>query len=196
MAGDTWVFGYGSLVSPASLATTIERTVAPADVAVATLHGYGRRWNYGAGRLQCSWTLDGVEVDDGVMVALGLVRSEHESCNGVAFKVTPTELEHLDRRERNYDRTDITDLITLDDPVPGVATASPSGATFVTYVPRAGAIEHYETARDAGRAAIRQSYWDLVLDAFETLGGTHPERYATTPQPDVPVVEMTWNIVG
>ncbi len=45
MSDHAWVFGYGSLVSPASMATTIGRSVAPADVAVAHLDGYGRRWN-------------------------------------------------------------------------------------------------------------------------------------------------------
>jgi cation transport regulator ChaC len=39
VSGHAWIFGYGSLVSPASMATTIGRTVAPTDVAVAHLDG-------------------------------------------------------------------------------------------------------------------------------------------------------------
>jgi dephospho-CoA kinase len=191
---ETWVFGYGSLVSPVSLATTIGRVVDPVDVAVATLAGFGRRWNYGAKHVRAQWTHDGVDVSDGVMVALGLEASPAETCNGVLVRVTEDDLVRLDRRERDYDRTDVTDQITVGDPVTGIATASPKGARFVTYVPRSSAVERYLAARDAQRAAIRQSYWDLVRDAFDELGGDHAVRYATTLAPDVPVVEMTWSV--
>ena len=210
MRDETWVFGYGSLVSPDSLATTIGRVVDPSDVAVATLTGYGRRWNYGAKHVRAAWTHDGVEVSDGVMVALGIESSADESCNGVLVRVTGDDLLRLDRRERDYDRTDVTELITVHDAVAGIATAvlpqrsplprgqgdhsAPTGSRFVTYVPRPTAVERYEAARDARRAAIRQSYWDLVFDAFHVLGGDHSARYATTPAPDVPVVEMTWSV--
>lgn len=187
---DTWVFGYGSLVSPSSLATTIGRVVEPADVAVAELTGFGRRWNYGAAGVRGSWADGENTVDDGVMVALGLVPAD-EACNGVAVRVTPDELDRLDARERHYDRTDVTECITLLPPVDGVADASPTAVRFVTYVPRADAIERYEHARDARRAAIRQDYWDLVDHAFAALGTDHLARYRRTPAPDVPVVTMT-----
>lgn len=194
MAAETWVFGYGSLVSPASLATTIGRVVDPPDVAVATLSGFGRRWNYGAKHVRAEWTHEGVAVSDGVMVALGLESSPAESCNGVLVRVTEDDLRRLDRRERDYDRTDVTERVTVTEPVAGIATASPTGVRFVTYVPRRSAVDRYEIARDVGRAAIRQSYWDLVREAFTVLGGDHAARYAATPAPDVPIVEMTWSV--
>ncbi len=176
-----WVFGYGSLVSPTSLAATIGRPVAEHDVAVAHLDGYGRRWNYGAKHVRGAWTHEGRVVTDGIMVALGLVSSP-ESCNGVIVRVTTDELALLDRRERDYDRTDVSDLVSCDV-VPG--------GTIVTYVPRASAVERYETARDEHRAAVRRPYWELVSDAFEALGAQHAALYALTPAPDVPVVDMT-----
>ena len=74
MSTDTWVFGYGSLVSPTSLATTIGRHVAPDDVTVAHLHGYGRRWNYGSLHLRGDWRHDDVDVRQGVVISLGLDR--------------------------------------------------------------------------------------------------------------------------
>lgn len=195
-AASSWVFGYGSLVSPASMARTIGRVVDPSEVAVALLDGYGRRWNYGAGQVQCTWTEGARTIDNGVMVALGLESSSNESVNGVAVLVDNDDLSGLDRRERNYDRTDITDLIRFDAPVPGVATAVPTGLRVVTYVPRQSAVERYLAARDEGRAAIRQDYWDLVDDAFATLGDDHLARYRSTPTPDVPVVDMTWSLIS
>ena len=92
MSSDTWVFGYGSLVSPASLASTIGRQVAPDDVAAAHLHGYGRRWNYGSLHLRGDWHHDGIDVDQGVVISLGLVDADGEHCNGVAVRVTAEEL--------------------------------------------------------------------------------------------------------
>jgi dephospho-CoA kinase len=184
----TWVFGYGSLVSPASMATTIGRTAASSDVMVAHLDGYGRRWNYGSMHLRGDWRHDGADITQGLVVSLGLVVSDSETCNGVIVRVTADELARLDWRERDYERTDVSDLIRLDG---GSVTDR-----VVTYVPRPSAIERYETARDERRAGIRQSYWELVHAAFDELGGDHLARYAATPAPDVPVVDMTVSMLG
>jgi dephospho-CoA kinase len=187
VSGDAWIFGYGSLVSPASMATTIGRTVAATDVAVAHLDGYGRRWNYGSLHLRGDWHHGGIEVTQGLVVSLGLVASESESCNGVIVRVTAEELAMLDWRERDYERSDVSDLIRLD--------GDPIGERVMTYVPRSSAIERYEHARDLGRAGIRQSYWELVQRAFGELGDDHLERYAATPAPDVPVVDMVLSML-
>lgn len=193
MNTDTWVFGYGSLVSPASLATTIGRNVEATDVVAAHLHGYGRRWNYGSLHLRGDWRHDEIDVQQGVVISLGVVPSGGERCNGVAVRVTADELAQLDWRERDYERTDVTDLIVTDvlD-----ADLDLAGCRVVTYVPRQSAIERYEAARDAGCAAIRRSYWDLVGQAFADLGDDHSTTYATTPAPDVPVLEMSLSVLG
>ncbi len=183
MADDTWVFGYGSLVSPASMATTIGRPVVGDDIAIAHLDGYGRRWNYGSLHLRGDWHHEGVRVEQGLVVSLGLVEADSETCNGVIVRVSSDELAQLDWRERDYERTDVSDLIRLDDD----RRAGP----VMTYVPRPSAIERYESARDGQRAGIRLSYWELVSAAFDDLGGEHLARYRGTPAPDVPVVDMT-----
>ena len=111
----TWIFAYGSLVSPASLASTIGRTITPgAGMHVVELAGYGRRWNYGSKVLRGDWTTDdGREVTGGLVVSLGVVESPEESINGVIFAVDEAELADLDSRERAYDRVDVTEQITL-----------------------------------------------------------------------------------
>ena len=43
------------------------------------------------------------------MVSLGLIASDAESCNGVIVRVTAEELAMLDWRERDYERTDVSD---------------------------------------------------------------------------------------
>ena len=192
----TWVFGYGSLVSPVSLAATIGRTIEPHDLVVSHLSGYGRRWNYGSMHLRGDWHHDGVLVRRGLVVSLGLVVADDETCNGVAVRVSDDELAKLDWRERDYERTDVTDSVVADAAVTGTAISDPfAGARVVTYVPRPSAIERYEQARDDRRAAIRRTYWNLVDEAFTRLGGDHPERYAATPAPDVPVADISLDII-
>lgn len=184
--GATWVFGYGSLVDPDSLGTTLQRPVTVGDDFVeAELAGWGRRWNYGVGHVTGSWRSSGGElVTDGVIVALGLVASATERTNGIVARVTPEELAYLDHRERDYDRVDVTDGVTIALPRIGVDRV-------VTYVPRSSAIERYEAARDAGRAGIRSSYWGLVDAAFAVLGHDRLSRYrSSTPAPDIPVVAV------
>ncbi len=188
MSADWWVFGYGSLVSPTSLASTIGRQVATDDISAAHLHGYGRRWNYGSLHLRGDWRHNDIDVYQGVVISLGLVLAEGERCNGIAVRVTEEELAQLDWRERDYERTDVTDRIEADPALVGGA--------IVTYVPRPSAVERYEAARDESRAAIRRSYWDLVSQAFADLGDSHSATYAATPAPDVPVLDMTLSLLG
>ena len=181
----TWVFGYGSLVAPESMARTLERPVDPTNGwRVARLVGFGRRWNYGSMVLRGNWHHDGAHVRDGQVVSLGLAASPAEWCNGTVVLVDDDELARLDWRERDYERTDVTDLVSVE----GDAPAGP----VVTYVPRPSAIERYEAGRDAGRAAVRREYWDLVHDAFARLGDHHLAHLVDhTPPPDVPVVDVT-----
>ena len=186
MTGSTWVFGYGSLVSPVSMAITIGRIVElSTDVAVAHLDGYGRRWNYGSLHKRGDWHDGDVEITRGLVVSLGLKAAATESCNGVAVRVTADELAQLDWRERDYERTDVTDQIRLEGPA--------INGRIVTYVPRASAIDRYERARDDGRAAIERRYWDLVHRAFDELGAGHREHFSRTPDPDIPVVDILIN---
>jgi cation transport regulator ChaC len=178
-----WVFGYGSLVSPESFAETVGRPLQPGvDFHEATLTGYGRRWNYGV-QHTVGRHVDSPHIDR-TIVALGIVPASGEAVNGVVGRVDERELAALDRRERHYDRVDVTRRVT-------VATSTPHSQPIVVYVPRGEAIAHYEVARDLGLAAIEQRYWDLVDQAFAALGEAAHARYLeTTPAPDVPVLPL------
>lgn len=185
----TWIFGYGSLVSPASLASTIGRTVTiDHDLHVAELSGYRRAWNYGSEVLRGDWVDDdGKATIGGLVVSLGIVVAHGHSINGVVFELDDEELADLDWRERAYDRVDVTERITLIDRSAAVRLDDP----IAVYVPRPAAIARYEQHRDAGTAGIRRSYWDVVDAAFVVLGDHHAEWYRRTPAPDVPVVDIT-----
>ena len=109
-----WVFGYGSLVDPSSFGATIGRELRPGiDFLEAELVGFGRRWNYGVLHASASGPGPGGITIDYTLVALGVVRAEDESVNGVVGWVEEDELALLDRRERHYDRVDVTDRTTV-----------------------------------------------------------------------------------
>lgn len=181
-----WVFGYGSLVSPASFGATLGRELRLGrDVLEAEVDGYGRRWNYGVMHTEGTSVDDDGAIRTWTIVALGVVPAEGERVNGVVTWVDDAELARLDRRERHYDRVDVTSRVVVDGA--SERLASP----VVTYVPRAEAQRHFELAREAGRAAIERRYWDLVDGAFAALGPDRHARYhATTPGPGVPVIEL------
>lgn len=180
-----WVFGYGSLVDPASFGQTLGRPLElDVDVFPAELTGFGRRWNYGVLHVTGRTTDDDGVESERTIVALGIVPAPEETVNGVVAWVSDEELVALDLRERHYDRVDVTGAVTVD-------TELPLRGGVAVYVPRNEAIAHYERARRAGTAAIEQRYWDLVDLAFANLGDEHHDRYRrTTPAPDVPVLEV------
>jgi cation transport regulator ChaC len=182
-----WVFGYGSLVSPASFGRTLGREPRPGhDVFEAELAGFGRRWNYGVMHTTASWADGDGRSHDRTIVALGVVPSVEESINGVIGWVGADELPALDRRERTYDRVDVTHAVSA------VGGGAAVDGPVMVYVPRRAAIEHYERARDTGTAAIEERYWNLVDAAFRALGPDHHARYhATTPAPDIPILPLT-----
>ena len=181
-----WIFGYGSLVDPSSFGATIGRAFRPGvDFFEAELAGFGRRWNYGV--MHSVGSVLGPEdtMVDYTIVALGIVRAANESVNGVVGWVAENELALLDRRERHYDRIDVTADATVHD-------AGDFAGEVAVYFPRPEAVAHYERARDAGRAAIEQRYWDLVDHAFAKFGADALTRYRrTTPAPDVPIMPLT-----
>jgi cation transport regulator ChaC len=179
-----WVFGYGSLVSPASFGHTLGRALRPGvDFHEAEIAGYGRRWNYGVASVRGESDEPDGSIREWTIVALGVVAAADETVNGVIGWVDDAELVALDRREQQYDRVDVTDLATVH--------GTRVRGTIVTYVPRREPQERYETARDRGEAAVERRYWDLVDGAFGDLGADRRERYrATTPDPDIPIVAM------
>jgi cation transport regulator ChaC len=173
------VFGYGSLVSPASAAETLGRPVEPIP---ARLHGWRRRWTICRDNLAAEKTF---ALADGSLppYVLGLNLEPDPDCaaNGVLIELTEEEADRLDLREMRYDRTDVSGAATLSG-------GAPFEHTVITYVAKP---ERYAPSPPPG-AVVMATYMSTVEAAFAALGDGELERFhATTDPPPVEAVEAT-----
>ncbi len=86
---------------------------------------------------------------------LSIVPAAGECVEGVAFAVTDEELAALDRRERNYDRREVTHLIEGD-----------VGDRIWAYFGSADGRRRLADARRSGTAVVARGYLDTVPNAI------------------------------
>jgi hypothetical protein len=103
--------------------------------------------------------------------------------NGVCLPVDDATLEQLDRRERNYDRTDVSDR---------VASGAPDGVRVWAYVGSPAARERLAEGLRTGTAVIDAGYVRTVEAGFAALGAGELASVRRSLDPgDLPVVELT-----
>jgi len=103
-----------------------------------------------------------------------------ESVSGVLFKVDSQQLEKLDSRERNYNRIDITQSLSIKI----------AGRAWV-YIGKREAESRYKSGLADGSAVISQSYYEVVYNAYLTRGEHVAADYLrTTDAPSVPLMDL------
>lgn len=198
----TWIFGYGSLVDLGRLAPFLGRELAPKDVAFGHLHGYRRAWNLATdNRLDLpgyKMYLDPVtgERPEVFVTFLNLRRvapsgvgpqgnGSEQRVNGVAFRVTPKELQKIRDRERNYRLTEVTESWRAEErgrELPG---------RLLTSLGKPEALARFHEGWATQRAVIRTSYRQIVHEAFRQRSEAWWSQYrATTDSPAVPEREL------
>ena len=172
------VFGYGSLVSRASVAETLGHDAAP-PVPVR-LAGWRRRWSLVRDNARAEKgfaPIDGDAFD--FCLGLNLERApeatEGEWPNGALIELTAAELDRLDLRELRYDRVEVTDAVR------------PEGGPLefdevFAYIAKATNFR----AQPPPRSVVLASYLRACESAFEELGSDELVRFARTTEP-VPV---------
>jgi len=182
---DTFVFGYGSLLPRSRPGIRCDLREHRREWGVAmknrvTVPGYKYYMDRETG-----------ERPD-VFVAFLNIRPEAGAhVNGVAFAVDPGELLALDRRERNYRRRDVTELI--EGEVPGRVYAyvgSPSGRRRLARGVAAGTAIVTQEYLDGVRADFA-AYGPQVLAEFEAT--TDPLGLPVRPLLRVAVAEDTYS---
>jgi cation transport regulator ChaC len=100
--------------------------------------------------------------------------------NGVCLPVDAAVLEALDRRERNYERTDVSDRVQA------------GGARVWAYIGMAAARERLAEGRRTATAVIDAGYVRTVQTGFAALGAEELALVRASLAPgDLPVVELT-----
>lgn len=155
------VFGYGSLAGATGLHDRI-----------AVLHGRRRAWGVAMDNREAipgyKRYVDAHGAHPAVHVAfldLVVAARDDDAVNGVCRPVTPQQLAALDARERNYERVDVTDLVT-DAP----------GRVW-TYVGSAAGRARLAAGRADGTAVVCRAYRDAVLTGFARLGPHELTRF-------------------
>jgi dephospho-CoA kinase len=156
------VFGYGSLAGELSTA----------GGEVAGLRGRRRIWGVAADNEHAipgykRYLLRSDGSAPAVFVAfLDLVEDPDGVVNGVVAPVDATAIAELDRRERNYDRVEVTAVI--DSP--------PDGRVW-TYVGSAAGRARFGEGARRDRVVVAHDYVESVRAAFRRLGDDEYERF-------------------
>ena len=169
-----FVFGYGSLA---------------ADLAgghPAQLRGWRRHWGvamdnrvdlpgYKHYRLRSDGSRPAVCV-----AFLDVVADEGARTTGRCVAVARGELPAIDRRERNYDRVDVTAAVE----------GAPAGTVWA-YVGNDEGRDRLRRAHDAGLAVVSHDYLERTRAAFAALGAAALEEFELTAAVgDLPVWEL------
>ena len=168
------IFGYASLVSDYAGNGTLAR-----------LRGYRRFFGVATDNTEA---IPGYKMylrrSDGVRPAVFVAFVDihpdpDTTVNGLARQVDAGELELLDRRERNYDRVDVTaDIDGLEGRV-------------WTYRGCEEGRERLRRGRAQGRAVVSRDYMEKVREGFAHLGATEERAFAESSDlGDLPVWDL------
>jgi Gamma-glutamyl cyclotransferase, AIG2-like len=193
-----YVFGYGSLAGELLAGETVagEPTQAfpgdgAVDRAIALLRRRRRVWGVAADNEHAipgykRYLLRSDGSAPRVFVAfLDLVEDPACAVNGVLAPVDADALAGLDRRERNYDRVDVT-----------AAIDSPPDGRIWTYVGSPEGRARLVAGRREDRAVVARAYAESVHAAFRSLSAAEYERFLASsdldglPQLDLERVDL------
>jgi cation transport regulator ChaC len=185
VASIQYVFGYGSLLERGR-GSGVGHAPGVADLHPAELSGYRRTWNVAMDNSRTipgyKYYVDAVtgERRDWFVTFLNVVPDPRSSVNGVVFAVSDALLAELDRRERNYDRVEVSARVC----------PAREGRVWV-YAGSASAVRRFERGARAGRAAVAAEYRRRVIDDFAALGPEAVDRFERlTDPPPCPVLEL------
>lgn len=187
MYGDNFVFGYGSLTNVENLQKYLRRNLTPAlDYIFCGLRDFYRCWNIAMDNCldlpNYKYYVDRATGNRpaGFVTFLNICPHQGKTIIGILFRVSDEELNNLDRRERNYQRIDVTDAI--DTSIPGKAWV---------YIGLNEAEKRYQSGLQQHNAMIAQDYFNSIHTAYFLLGKKAFSNYiVTTEKPRVPMVNL------
>ena len=158
----SYVFGYGSLMNPASIQRTVAREVPRDTLIPAILRDYVRKWDL------VDWIRFEQDLSGTVVPAafLDVAQQPGREVNGILLALSEEELSRMDGREKNYDRVNISSLIE--------PRVSPDVFTYV------GKDIHTHPPSDT---CVPADYEALVLAGVREWGAAFEAQYHQTTLP-------------
>lgn len=156
-----YIFGYGSLINPQSIAKTLQEHLEDSSVEPTVLRDYERSWS-----IEDQVFIEGDTRREITMVFLNIKASKGAKCNGVVFPVNEKQLLDFDKRERRYNRVDVGHLVNPRKDIP-----------VYTYVGK----EPYITPPDT--AFVADIYEKIVEDGLALRGESFRSEYLATTVP-------------
>ena len=161
-----YIFGYGSLINPASISKTLGRKIQKEELIIGTLPNYRRTWTVPVKVKIPSYPNQ--EFYEALF--LDLTEMKGNSCNGVLIPIIESTLPDFDEREKQYERKKVT-----------VQTEQGSIDSFAYIAP-----SHKKTQK----GIILQKYLDLVKNAvFQYSLEFQKEYWKSTDQYPPTVIE-------
>lgn len=179
-----FVFAYGSLVRDLASGAGGREVPDALEPRVARLRDHRRAWNVA---MDNALTLPGykyyLDARDRSRPAvhvtfLNLLAAPGHLVNGILVPVEAAQLQELDRRERNYERREVTESIELAVPATG-----PTPARVWTYYGRPEACLRFAEGLRAGRAVIDRGYLESVRAGFAALAASALAEFERSTDP-------------
>ncbi len=182
-----FVFGYGSLVDKQRLAKFLHRDkLDKMPITFCRLKGYRRVWNVAMDNTvdiqNYKYYLDTItgERPNVYVTFLNIRPSPDDTIGGVLFRVSPADLELLDRRERNYQRIAVSKEIE-----PEVS------GTVWTYIGRLASEESFLQGLSQNTAVISRDYYQIAYHGYGSWGEEALRDYLnSTDKPDIPLRDL------
>lgn len=186
--GHVGMFGYGSLMSKKLIETGLLGESYDGPYLPAHLQGYQRSWSFVLPTTIPGYTPDGrfyksaIIVDGDTIVprnllSLNIRESPNTILNGVLYIVPLEDLPIYDSWELGYIRFEVTDLIQDYQVKGGPVYAYKAHPDFSA-----------EPTDDFTHNIIEQSYWEIILDAFDYWGEDFEKEYYQSTAPVSPEI--------
>jgi hypothetical protein len=185
-SGEAAIFGYGSLLSIASLERTLKQKYT-GPFLPASLPGWRRTWDVRQpNRAYYSETEDGRLYPDNILY-LNVTAHPDSVLNGIVCVVTLEQLFALDEREWMYDRPAVTK---------NVQDVRIIGGDVYLYVSRPEFV--IRDVKSPRTAAIRATYLEMVESGLSGLGSSFRTAYeqSTDPVPQHLVIDDRLDSAG
>lgn len=156
-----WIFGYGSLVADALGPDRYNDS--PWEW--TALLDHRRAWNVSMDNTHTEsdrkYYIDTAtgERPDLAVTFLNVYQAPGDRTNGVAVLLGEDHIRILDKREQNYERVDVSNLVSVSNSRP-----------VWTYMASKSGRERYQAGLAAGNACVSKDYFEYCMKGFD-LGG-------------------------